>query len=65
MSGDPRPKKPDTTRLTIELPWELHKELKMQAVMDGCSLRELVLAAIRKEYNLEGRGEGYATESNR
>lgn len=46
------PKQADTMRLTVELPRDLHKELKMQAVMDGCSLRELVLAAIRKEYNL-------------
>lgn len=35
--------------LTIRIPKELHKSLRIYAANKGCTLREIVIDAIRKE----------------
>jgi hypothetical protein len=40
--------KPDSIRITVDIPAPLHRELKTQAAASGCSVRELVLAGIRR-----------------
>ena len=40
--------KPDSVRTTVDIPVPLHRKLKAQASANACSVRELVLAGIRK-----------------
>ncbi|MGO9246633.1 MAG: hypothetical protein ACLQDC_17900, partial [Verrucomicrobiia bacterium] len=40
--------KPDSVRTTVDIPSPLYRRLKAQATDSGCSVRELVLAGIRR-----------------
>ncbi len=40
--------KPDSVRTTVDIPSPLYRRLKAQATDSGCSVREWVLAGIRR-----------------
>jgi len=40
--------KPDSVRTTVDIPAPLYRKLKAQAAASKCSVRELVLAGIRR-----------------
>ena len=40
--------KPDSVRITVDIPAQLHRKLTAQAAASRCSVRELVLAGIRR-----------------
>jgi hypothetical protein len=40
--------KPNSIRTTVDIPTPLYRKLKAQAATSGCSIRELVLAGIRR-----------------
>jgi hypothetical protein len=40
--------RPNSVRITIDIPEPLHRKLKARAADGGCSLRELVLAGITR-----------------
>ena len=40
--------RPDCVRTTVDIPAPLYRKLKAQAVASRCSVRELVLAGIRR-----------------
>ena len=40
--------KPDSVRTTGAIPVPLYRKLKAQAAASGCSIRELVLAGVRR-----------------
>ena len=49
-------RKKESTRLTIDLPLELHKKLKIKSAMAEKSMRDLVIEAI------EGKVQSLSTE---
>lgn len=46
--------KEESVRTTVDIPSSLYRRLKEQAAGQGCSVRELILAGVRKTL-LEGR----------
>ena len=46
---DRREEKEEQFPLTIRIPKDLHKSLRIYAANNGCTLREIVIIALKKE----------------
>ncbi len=44
-------KEKDLSRITIDIPQESHKQLKIKAAMNGQSMRDIVVELIQKHLN--------------